>query len=421
METNYAQQMLDALSGGQLEEAQRLFTQALRHDNEDLIYSLAEELYALGFLNQSRRAYKKLLEKYPEEDEIRAALADIAIEDGEIDEAQNYLAQIQPSSTSYLRSLLVKADIYQTEGLNESAEYSLLQAEKIAPEEEVIQFALAEFYYANQFYQKAITRYRALLLKGRREMSRVDIVARIGVAYAQVGNYENAIGYLEQIKLDTMTIDTRFQLAILYQENNRENESIRIFNNILELDPGYTSVYPLLGQAYEKVKQLDDAYRTYQAGIAQDETNTQLYRLAGLAAEKIGDTITAEKYYRKALVLDDSDVTTMIILSDLLLGQKRFDELITMLTQCLSDDIIDPNFYWYLARAYQATGNDDKAQEYWESASVSLQDNTFFLLDLIAWYHQQGEQNQEISTMKQYLFLEPNDADMQIRLEDLAF
>ena len=421
METNYAQQMLDALSGGQLEEAQRLFTQALRHDNEDLIYSLAEELYALGFLNQSRRAYKKLLEKYPEEDEIRAALADIAIEDGEIDEAQNYLAQIQPSSTSYLRSLLVKADIYQTEGLNESAEYSLLQAEKIAPEEEVIQFALAEFYYANQFYQKAITRYRALLLKGRREMSRVDIVARIGVAYAQVGNYENAIGYLEQIKLDTMTIDTRFQLAILYQENNRENESIRIFNNILELDPGYTSVYPLLGQAYEKVKQLDDAYRTYQAGIAQDETNTQLYRLAGLAAEKIGDAITAEKYYRKALVLDDSDVTTLIILSELLLGQKRFDELITMLTQCLSDDIIDPNFYWYLARAYQATGNDDKAQEYWESASVSLQDNTFFLLDLIAWYHQQGEQNQEISTMKQYLFLEPNDADMQIRLEDLAF
>ena len=421
METNYAQQMLDALSGGQLEEAQRLFTQALRHDNEDLIYSLAEELYALGFLNQSRRAYKKLLEKYPEEDEIRAALADIAIEDGEIDEAQNYLAQIQPSSTSYLRSLLVKADIYQTEGLNESAEYSLLQAEKIAPEEEVIQFALAEFYYANQFYQKAITRYRALLLKGRREMSRVDIVARIGVAYAQVGNYENAIGYLEQIKLDTMTIDTRFQLAILYQENDRENESIRIFNNILELDPGYTSVYPLLGQAYEKVKQLDDAYRTYQAGIAQDETNTQLYRLAGLAAEKIGDAITAEKYYRKALVLDDSDVTTLIILSELLLGQKRFDELITMLTQCLSDDIIDPNFYWYLARAYQATGNDDKAQEYWESASVSLQDNTFFLLDLIAWYHQQGEQNQEISTMKQYLFLEPNDADMQIRLEDLAF
>ena len=118
MKSNYAQKMLDALSSGQLDQAQHLFAQSLRNDDDDLIYSLAEELYALGFLNQSRRAYKKLLEKYPEEDEIRAALADIAIEDGEIDEAQNYLAQVQPNSSSYLRSLLVKADIYQTEGLN---------------------------------------------------------------------------------------------------------------------------------------------------------------------------------------------------------------------------------------------------------------------------------------------------------------
>ena len=421
MATNYAQQMLDTLSRGQLEEAQRLFAQSLRHDDDDLIYSLAEELYALGFLNQSRRAYKKLLEKYPEEDGIRTALADIAIEDDEIDDAQNYLAQIKPESDSYLRALLVKADIYQTEGLNESAEYSLLQAEEIAPDEEVIQFALAEFYYANQAFQKAITRYRALLLKGQREMSRVDIVSRIGVAYAQVGNYDNAIGYLEQIKLDKMTTDTRFQLAILYQEDKREDEAIRIFNDILETDPKYTSAYPLLGQAYENKQQLDDAYRTYQAGLAQDETNTRLYRLAGTAAVKTGDTATAETYYRQALAIDDADVMTIIVLSELLFEQHRVDEIINMLTQYLADDVSDPQFYWYLARAYQASGNDDKAQAYFESALPLFQENATFLFDLIAWYHQQGNRDAEISAMKQYLFLDPNDADMQQRLEDLAF
>ncbi|MGO1280736.1 MAG: tetratricopeptide repeat protein, partial [Leuconostoc mesenteroides] len=49
METNYAQQMLDALSGGQLDDAKKIFAQSLRKDSDDLIYSLAEELYALGF------------------------------------------------------------------------------------------------------------------------------------------------------------------------------------------------------------------------------------------------------------------------------------------------------------------------------------------------------------------------------------
>ncbi|CAM3158427.1 tetratricopeptide repeat protein [Leuconostoc rapi] len=421
MVSNYAQKMLDALSSGQLDEAQHLFAQSLRHDDENLIYSLAEELYALGFLNQSRRAYKKLLEKYPEEDEIRAALADIAIEDGEIDEAQNYLAQIQPDSPSYLRSLLVKADIYQTEGLNESAEYSLLQAENIAPEEEVIQFALAEFYFANQSFQKAIKRYRALLLKGQREISRVDIVARIGVAYAQIGNYDHAIGYLEQIKPERMTMDTRFQLAILYQETQHENEAITLFNEILASDPKYTSIYPLLGKAYEQLNQIEDAYRTYQAGLAQDETNIQLYRLAATAAQKMGDLDAAENYYHQALKIDDADVTTIINLTDLYLEQQRFDEVITDMTKYLADDLTDPQFYWTLARAYQAVGDDNKAQHYWHDAVPLFQDNVQFLLDLITWYHEQGQQQLEIDTLKHYLFLAPNDSDMQMRLEDLAF
>lgn len=421
MSTTYAQQMLDALSAGQLEKAQQLFVKSLRKDSDDLVYSLAEELYALGFLNQSRRAYKKLLNKYPDEDEIRTALADIAIEDGNIDEAQDYLAQIMPDSTSYLQSLLVKADIYQSEGLNESAEHSLLQAEKIAGHEDIIQFALAEFYFANQAYQNAIPRYRELLLRGQREISRVDIVARIGVAYAQVGNYENAVGYLEQIKPETMSVDTRFQLGVLYQENARQEDAIKVFNDILEIDPKYTSIYPLLGQAYESQQDIESAYRTYQVGLSEDETNTRLYRLAGSAAEQIGDIDAAKAYYQQALVVDDEDVTTIILLSSLLLSERQFEEDINLLTQYIANDVIDPQFYWDLARANGAIGNEEETEKNWLTAEPYFQENTQFLSDIIAWYHEQGNQELEIKTMQQYLFLEPDDADMQMRLEDLLF
>lgn len=421
MSTSYAEQMLDALERGQLDTAQQFFDQSLRQDSDELVYSLAEELYGLGFLDESRRAYQQLLAKYPEEDEWRTALADIAIEDGDIDDAQNYLAQIQPDSDSYLRALLVKADIYQSEGLNEAAEHSLLQAEKLAPDEDIIQFALAEFYFANQAYQKAISRYRALLLKGKREMSRVDLVARIGVAYAQIGQYDHAIGYLEQIKPELMTLDTRFQLAILYQETHRENEAIRLFNDILDVDPKYTSVYPLLGQAYTQVHQLEDAYRTYQAGLAQDETNVLLYRLAGQAAEKLGDTAAAEAYYLKGLAVDESDVATLIALTDLLFAQQRYDDVIARLTAAMQEDVVDPQFYWSLARAYQAIGETEKAAENWETAAPLFQDNSAFLRDLVDWYHEQGQPEAEIKALKQYLFLAPDDMDMQMRLEDLAY
>ncbi|MFT8938777.1 tetratricopeptide repeat protein [Leuconostoc falkenbergense] len=421
MTENYAEKMLDALSSGQLDTAQKLFAQSLRHDSDEMIYSLAEELYALGFLNQSRRAYKKLLDKFPDEDDIRTALADIAIEDGQIDEAQDYLAQIRPSSSSYLQALLVKADIYQTEGLNESAELSLLQAEKIAPDEIIIQFALAEFYFANQSYHQAIPRYRSLLLKGEREISRVDLVARIGVAYAQIGNYENAVGYLEQIKPEQMTLDTQFQLGVLYQENGRENEAIKLFNNILEADPKYTSIYPLLGQVYEHQQDFDNAYRTYQAGIAQDETNTLLYRLAGLAADKQGDLAAAQSYYQKALALDENDVMTIIAYSELLLSQHLYEEDVQLIEKYIAEDIVDPQFYWDLARAYQALGQDDKANKYWQQASPLYNDDVAFLHDLVDWYHEQGMREQELVTMKQYLKIAPDDDDMQMRLESVEY
>ncbi len=212
----FAERMLDELSGGQLEDAKKSFASSLRYDDDDTIYSLAEELYGLGFSTQAKRAYQKLLEKYPDEDQLRTALADIAIDEDKTDEAITYLAEISPDSTAYIESLLVLADLYQSEGLNEAAEAKLREAFDLAPEETIIQFALAEFYFATGRYETAIPFYRDLLKAGERRFSGLDIASRIGVAYALTGNFANALGYLEQIKDADLTPDVRFQLGMTY-------------------------------------------------------------------------------------------------------------------------------------------------------------------------------------------------------------
>ena len=43
----FAERMLDELSGGQLEDAKKSFASSLRYDDDDTVYSLAEELYGL--------------------------------------------------------------------------------------------------------------------------------------------------------------------------------------------------------------------------------------------------------------------------------------------------------------------------------------------------------------------------------------
>lgn len=56
---SYSQKALDQLERGQLDEFKKAYASALRHDDDDTLYNLAEELYSLGFLNQSKRIYKK--------------------------------------------------------------------------------------------------------------------------------------------------------------------------------------------------------------------------------------------------------------------------------------------------------------------------------------------------------------------------
>ena len=143
----YSEQMLDQLQKGELTAAKGTFRRALAHDSDDMLFSLAEELYGLGFLRQARRTYLTLLDRYPDEDELRTNLATIAIDEGHNDEALSYLAQVQPDSPAYLEALLVAADLYQTEEEFEITEQKLKEAEQLAPDEPAVQFALAEFYF----------------------------------------------------------------------------------------------------------------------------------------------------------------------------------------------------------------------------------------------------------------------------------
>ena len=162
----HSEKMLELLEKGQLEEAKKEFGWALRKDDDQMIYSLAEELYSLGFSKQSKRAYEKLLERYPDEDGIKTALADIEISDGNDDRALELLAQITPDSDSYLEALLVSADLYQTQGMFDVSEQKLLEARRLAPDETVILFGLAELYFNVKEYRKAAQCYLDLVKSG---------------------------------------------------------------------------------------------------------------------------------------------------------------------------------------------------------------------------------------------------------------
>ncbi|BEI50206.1 hypothetical protein AWA2013_16120 [Lactiplantibacillus plantarum] len=272
---SYSEKMLAALSNGQIDTAKKHFAWALRKDDDQTLYSLAEELYGLGFLKQAERTYKKLLAKYPDEDDLRTSLADIAIDEDDTDLALDYLQQVKPDSPAYVQALLVEADLYQTQELFEVSEQKLKEAYQLAPDEPVVEFALAEFYFLIRNYGQATRFYLDLIKQGQLEISKVNLVERLGVAYAESGRFEQAVGYLEQIKPAKLTPDSQFELGFTYLQLNEPQKAVDIFDKLREQDNQYASLYPYLAQAQEQLHQLDKALLTLQEGLAVDQYNEQ--------------------------------------------------------------------------------------------------------------------------------------------------
>lgn len=411
----FAERMLDELSGGQLEDAKKSFASSLRYDDDDTVYSLAEELYGLGFSSQAKRAYQKLLEKYPDEDQLRTALADIAIDEDKTDEAIAYLAEISPESNAYIESLLVLADLYQSEGLNEAAEAKLREAYDLAPEESIIKFALAEFYFATGQYNTAIPFYRELLQAGERRFSGLDIASRIGVAYALVGNFKNALGYLEQIKTTDLTPDVRFQLGMTYAADpETADKAIDALEELQEIDPSYAGLYEPLGQLYEDTNDQEQALITYQAGIAVDTFNTTLYQRAAAVAQIQGEDEEADRIYREALENNPEDLTLTIGYSNLLVAMGDHVGNINLLNAFLGEDDseTDPQLYWNLAQSYTALEDFEMATKYWNAALPFFLDNINFLKPAYYYFREEGETALAEEALFNYTQLAPNDYEM---------
>ncbi|MDT6980556.1 tetratricopeptide repeat protein [Levilactobacillus zymae] len=409
---SYAQTALDQLEKGQLDDFKKQYALALRHDDDDTLFSLAEELYSLGFLNQSRRIYEKLLTKYPDEDELRTNLADIAIDEDKNDEALDYLNQVRPDSPAYVQALMVAADLYQTQELFEVSEQKLLTARKLAPNEPVITFALAELYFTMREFRKAIPLYLELITAGTTTLSRVNLVERLGVAYANAGRFEQAIGYLKQIHPGDMTADVKFETAFTYLQLQERPAAIHLFDELKDSDPHYTSLYPYLGQALEAENRLPEALTTLQEGLGVDQYNEKLWLQAAHVATKLDDEELAERYLKKGHDLDADDLSAVIQLSNLYVKQERWDENLALVQPYLKDEGADPQLFWNLAVTAQHQENYAQARQAYDATAPFFMDQPDFLKPAIYFYREEGANEQARKLLQAYVQLVPDDAEM---------
>ena len=403
--------MLQALEEQDLTKAEHYFAEALENDSSDLLYELATYLEGIGFYPQAKEIYLKIVEDFPE---VHLNLAAIASEDGQIEEAFAYLEEIQADSDWYVSALLLKADLYQMEGLTDVAREKLLEALTYS-EDPLLILGLAELDSELENYQEAIQGYAQLDNRSIYEQTGISTYQRIGFAYAQLGKFETATEFLEkalELEYDDLTA---FELASLYFDREEYQKAVLYFKQIDTISPDFEGYEYGYSQALHKEHQVQEALRIAKQGLEKNPFETRLLLAASQFSYELHDASGAENYLLTAK--EDAEDTEEILLrlATIYLEQERYEDILDLQSE-------EPeNFLtkWMIARSYQEMDDLDTAYELYQELAGDLKDNPEFLEHYIYLLRELGYFEEAKVNAQAYLKLVPDDVQMQELFERL--
>ncbi|MDG7882111.1 hypothetical protein OK634_09480 [Streptococcus pneumoniae] len=408
---NNSQQMLQALEEQDLTKAEHYFAKALENDSSDLLYELATYLEGIGFYPQAKEIYLKIVEDFPE---VHLNLAAIASEDGQIEEAFTYLEEIQADSDWYVSSLVLKADLYQLEGLTDVAREKLLEALTYS-EDSLLIFGLAELDSELENYQAAIQAYAQLDNRSIYEQTGISTYQRIGFAYAQLGKFETATEFLEkalELEYDDLTA---FELASLYFDQEEYQKATLYFKQLDTISPDFEGYEYGYSQALHKEHQVQEALHIAKQGLEKNPFETRLLLAASQFSYELHDASGAENYLLTAK--EDAEDTEEILLrlATIYLEQERYEDILDL----QSEEPENLLTKWMIARSYQEMDDLDTAYEHYQELTGDLKDNPEFLEHYIYLLRELGHFEEAKVHAHTYLKLVPDDVQMQELFERL--
>ncbi|MDU2560771.1 MAG: hypothetical protein E7C98_08165 [Streptococcus mitis] len=408
---NNSQQMLQALEEQDLAKAEYYFAKALENDPSDLLYELATYLEGIGFYPQAKEIYLKIVEDFPE---VHLNLAAIASEDGQIEEAFTYLEEIKSDSDWYVSALVLKADLYQMEGLTDVAREKLLEALTYS-EDPLLILGLAELDSELENYQEAIQGYAQLDNRTIYEQTGISTYQRIGFAYAQLGKFETATEFLEkalELEYDDLTA---FELASLYFDREEYQKAVLYFKQIDTISPDFEGYEYGYSQALHKEHQVQEALRIAKQGLEKNPFETRLLLAASQFSYELHDASSAEDYLLTAK--EDAEDTEEILLrlATIYLEQERYEDILDL----QSEEPENLLTKWMIARSYQEMDDLDTAYEHYQELAGDLKDNPEFLEHYIYLLRELGYFEEAKVSAQAYLKLVPDDVQMQELYERL--
>ncbi|QED48426.1 tetratricopeptide repeat protein [Cytobacillus dafuensis] len=412
-------QIITLLENGNHEEALRSYRKILTNGSHEERFVLGEELFQLGFIEEAKALFERLLESYPDEGELLVLLAEAHIDLGQEDEAILVLERLNEEDPSYPQSLLLLADLYQMEGLYEVSEQKLMKAKSILQNEVIIDFALGELYAEQGKFLEATKAYEKVLLT-EDVIAGVNVNQRMAEVLSVGGAFEEALPYYEKALNEKIEINTLFSYGFTALQAGFNRTAIEKFNELKELDPEYHSLYLYLSKAYEREEELQNSFNAINTGIEYDEFNKELFFHGGKLALKLNKEEDAENLFREALALDPEYTEAASTLTKLFLHQERYEDVLEI-TDLFNDfEEEEPQLLWDAAISYHQLEEYSLALNKYTTAYTYLKEQSDFLSDYGNFLIEEGKMSEAAEIFSKLVKMEPDSIEYQDILQRLS-
>ena len=397
--------MLEALEQQDLSRADSFFEKALEEDSDEILLELGSYLEGIGFYPQASQIYEKLSPKFPE---VNISLASIASEDGLIEEAFAYLENISQESDWYVSALVLKADLYQMEGLTDVAREKLLEARNYSDDPLLI-FGLAELDSELGNDIEAIKGYAQLDNRSIYQQTGISTYQRIGLSYARLGKFESAIEFLEKAIELEYDDQVAFELASIYFDKEEYQKAVLYFKQLDTISPdfeGYEYGYSL---ALHKEHRTEEALKIAQQGLSKNPFETRLLLHSSQLSYELHQPEQAETYLLQAQENAEDQEEILLRLGTLYQEQERYEDIIALKTY-EPENLLTK---WMIAKSYQELEELGSAEEIYQELAPDLKDNPEFLEQYIYLLRELGKIEEAKDFIQSYLQIVPDDLQMQ--------
>lgn len=411
------EQIQNALEEQELEKVYTLFHQFMNEVTEDKIeelIDLAAFSASSGFFDEARQAYLLLTQFEPEESAWTILLAEILVNQGEYDQALSVLYDIPEDNPNYPSVLVILSELYKAQGYYDVAERKLILAKELDPEEAILDFYLGTLLFESGSMERSV-QYLERFLKNSTEETGEENRARelLVEASLEMGNDEPLQELVSDEGLESASNELLLSIAKHDVQEGNYDHADKIYQEVLSRDE--ENYEALLGLGHIQMFKHD-----YLKAIMSLSKMTETYPFEkdpffslGVSYLSIGQMEKGQEALRQAYELSPESFEIMQAYIEILLYQEEFEEVQDILGREIEEGLENGQIFYLMARAKEGLEEFEEALEFYQKASVELEDSVEFIVDYVRFLREEGRVAEAKEWLEHGQTLEPLNEDLQ--------